>query len=338
MENDFLVRRGEADFDFYPYNPSKNAGAAFLALFTVMTSVHLVQVFMYRSWFFIVFTLGCAGKPTTETPHKHRTKTPQAEAGGCYGRMQAHNNIRQSDPFLIQLFLILGAVPLISASIYMSYSRVVRALEAEGHSLVRVSWVSKLYVLIDVACLVLQVMGTVMQAYGDDGIRENSIYYIAGGLIFQLVAFVVFVLLFLRIHVCVRKEATGPSDQPKVHWRRVMWAIYITSALIVVRNAVRIVEFLQGEDSSIAADETHLYVLDATPMLLVVIALAVAHPGRLIRSCRRRLRTRGSSDGVTLLDGRCESLPNEGTVLASAGSRAVSQRAPPDPFCRTVAN
>jgi hypothetical protein len=53
---------GQADFDFYKYNPSRPAGWTFCILFAVATVVHLGYIIPYRSWFFVPFTLGCAGK------------------------------------------------------------------------------------------------------------------------------------------------------------------------------------------------------------------------------------------------------------------------------------
>jgi hypothetical protein len=57
-----LFPRGEADFDFYKYNPSRPAGWTFCILFAIATVVHLGYIVPYRSWFFIPFTLGCAGE------------------------------------------------------------------------------------------------------------------------------------------------------------------------------------------------------------------------------------------------------------------------------------
>ena len=62
MGNPTIVPRGLADFDLYPYNPSKAAGYAFLVLFGVATIIHLSYIILLRSWFFIPFTLGCIGE------------------------------------------------------------------------------------------------------------------------------------------------------------------------------------------------------------------------------------------------------------------------------------
>ncbi|KAK3645579.1 hypothetical protein LTR56_009019 [Elasticomyces elasticus] len=250
------MAQGEADFDFYPYNPSNAGGWIFVVLFAIGAIVHLAYIVPYRAWFFIPFVLGAG-----------------AETGGYYGRAWAHNNIRLSDPYLLQLFLIIGATPLLSATIYI--------------------WISKIYVVIDVICLALQIMGTVIVAYDGDGDQQKAVNLVAGGLIAQLVAFIIFMLLALRVHLRLLRNPTHISGSSDIRWQKYFWALYATSTLVLVRNLVRIFEFLQGSDSTIIKHEVFLYVFDATPMFLVVLILAAVHPGRLMKSAR----------GVFKLDG-----------------------------------
>lgn len=44
--------------EFYPYNPSKPAGYAFVAIFGITTVMHLVLMFPYRAAYFIPLVLG----------------------------------------------------------------------------------------------------------------------------------------------------------------------------------------------------------------------------------------------------------------------------------------
>lgn len=222
------------------------------------------------------------------TPHQLSlllTHSSTAETGGYYGRAWAHNNTRMGDPYLLQLFLIIGATPLLSASIYMSLPRLTRALHAEEYSSIRISWLSKIYILIDIACLVLQVLGTVMQAYGSKDQQGEAVHIIAGGLGFQLAAFVVFMLLAFQIHRRLNKDPTFVSS--RLTWRPYFWILYATSALVLVRNLVRIVEFVQGGDGNIASHEAFLYVFEAWPMLMVVLGMAIFYPGRMLKNARQ---------------------------------------------------
>jgi hypothetical protein len=298
----FPRKNGEADFDFYPYNPSNVAGYIFVALFAVGSVVHLGYIIPYRTWYCIPFLLGCIGKSTTPNPNPNIEPqiltTLLAETGGYYGRAWAHDNRRAGSPYLIQLFLLIVAVPFLSASVYMTLSRMTRALEATNLSIVRISWISKIYILIDIACVVLQVMGTVTMAYGGADEQQKAINLVAGGLAFQLVAFVVFVLLAMRIHWRLNQEPTNVSS--RIRWRRYFWMLYVVSGLVLLRNLVRIVEFVQGIDGAVASHEAYLYIFDAVPMGLVVVLYTVLYPGQLMRSARRM--DKGTADAVRLMD------------------------------------
>jgi len=57
--------------------------------------------------------------------------------------------------------------------------------------------------------------------------------------------------------------------------------------LIVVRNTFRLIEFAAGHDNPLATHEAFLYVFDASLISLVVIALAIVHPGWLLKTIRR---------------------------------------------------
>ena len=74
MSYSWLQRRGNAPFDFYPYSPSKIGGWAFLILFGIASVTHIIQVFWHRSWFFIVFFLGCVGELLGNIKSQKKTK------------------------------------------------------------------------------------------------------------------------------------------------------------------------------------------------------------------------------------------------------------------------
>lgn len=180
----------------------------------------------------------------------------------------------------------------------MTLSRLVKALDATRYSLIRITWVSKIYILIDIACLVLQVMGTVTQAYGGADQQGTAIRLVAGGLVFQLVAFVVFMLLAAIVHRRLSKDPTEVSSRADVRWTKYFWALYAGSLLVLIRNLVRIVEYVQGADGAVASSEVYLYVFDALPMLAVVVLFTVLYPGRLIKRTKRA--PKASGDGLDM--------------------------------------
>jgi len=180
----------------------------------------------------------------------------------------------------------------------MTLSRLVKALDASHLSLVRISWVSKIYILIDIACLVLQVMGTVTQAYGGADKQDTAVNLVVGGLTFQLIAFVFFMLLAWTVHRRLAKEGTDISSRPEIKWKKHFWVLYAASILVLVRNLVRIIEYKQGPEGNIMNSEVYLYVFDAVPMFAVVLLYAVIYPGRVIKQTRRATKRHG--DGLDM--------------------------------------
>lgn len=186
----------------------------------------------------------------------------------------------------------------------MTLSRLVKALDASRLSLVRISWVSKIYILIDIACLVLQVMGTVTQAYGGEDKQDTAINLVTGGLAFQLVAFVFFMLLALVVHRRLANNGTDVSMRPDIKWRQHFWTLYVASLLVLVRNLVRIIEYKQGPSGAIASSEAYLYIFDAVPMFAVVLLYTVIYPGRMIKRTRGTGKRDSNGFEVPLVRGR----------------------------------
>ncbi|KAH6625098.1 putative RTA1 domain protein [Boeremia exigua] len=277
MASLYLVPRGEADFDLFPYNPSAGAGYAFLVMFGITAVIHVILMIMYRSWYFIPFILGCIG-----------------EAAGYYGRAWAHDNIRNGTPYLIQMMLILGSAPLLAATVYMTLGRLARNLDAANYCIIRSTWVSKIYILIDVASFGCQMAGSAAQASGEEGAKQG-IFIVKIGLGIQLAAFGLFLLMAVVLHMRLNSGPTAVSERPQVRWRKHMWTLYAVSFLIIARSLFRLIEFAQGPDGEILKSEWMMYAFDATLLLTSTVVFAVVHPGRLFRYIRKADGTAWSS-------------------------------------------
>lgn len=75
-------------------------------------------------------------------------------------RLINRSNVDSTPLYALQTVLILLAPPLYSASIYMVLGRLMRYLHAEHHSLIRVKWVTKIFVGGDVLSFLMQAAGT----------------------------------------------------------------------------------------------------------------------------------------------------------------------------------
>lgn len=205
------------------------------------------------------------------------------EACGYYCRAWSTADTHKILPFVLQGLLILAAPPLLAATIYMTFGRIVRNLKGETCSLISPKWFTTVFVLGDVICLASQLAGSVLRASDDVATNQRGSHVVLGGLILQVGIFCLFAILTSSFHIRFRR-IEAPLGLP---WARYMVVLYTLSVVFIARNLVRIVEFLQGGDGYITTHESMLYIFDGTFMLLAVILLLVIHPGQLFKAARR---------------------------------------------------
>ncbi|KAL5044559.1 hypothetical protein BDW71DRAFT_98079 [Aspergillus fruticulosus] len=272
--------------EFYPYNPSLPAGYAFMAIFGVATLIHLVLMIPYKAAYFIPFILGGI-----------------CETFGYHGRARSHNNRTGIGPWAQQQMLLLCGPPLLSASIYMTLSRLMTALNAEDHSPIRPKRLTLLFVLNDVICLLTQLVGAGLQVTGQEEVISIGNKAVLAGLIFTLVVFGWFIWVAGMFHRRLEAHPTAVSlDEGVGNWRVYMWVLYVVCGCMVVRNLVRTIEFGSPHGADVRRREVYIYVFDGVLMASVMVLWVVWHPGRFVKAARRVRR--GVEGGVELLGGK----------------------------------
>lgn len=216
------------------------------------------------------------------------------EIFGYFGRAQAHDAPDKAGPFILQNVLLLAGTPFLAATIYMSLRRVATALDSQHLSFISLRWLTKLYVLIDITCIVSQFIGAIIPASGEpDAITKGRTILIAG-LIVQLCALSIFILTSLYLYIRIRQE-TGPFlDSSLVRWRRYFRTIEAVTIVMIIRSIVRAVEYLQGQGGFVISHEVFIYLFDASLMFLVMLLFLIVHPGRLVKS-GTRMKWRGQT-------------------------------------------
>lgn len=82
-----------------------------------------------------------------------------------------------------------------------------------------------------------------------------------------------------------------------------MYALYLASAFIQVRNIVRIAEYIQGADGFVMSHEVFIYLFDAALMWLAITIFVVVHPGKLFKKAKRAEKDMSSSgDGLLAME------------------------------------
>lgn len=187
--------------------------------------------------------------------------------------------------------MILVAPALLAASIYMSLGRIIRLIQAEHHSIVRIGWLTKIFILGDVASFVTQAMGAVvLSQHEEDSLSKGSNIVIIGPAI-QIVFFGLFLVTAIVFHVRTNRHPTDRSRHPDIPWRRHVWVLYAASAIILIRCLFRFIEYRDissSEKSYLATKEWPNYIFDALLMLVVLILFFVYHPSEITALRRPR--------------------------------------------------
>lgn len=256
------------EFVFYSYKPSMAGAVIFIILFAIAALYHIWLLTKHRVWYFIPFVIGCL-----------------FEAVGYIGRAMSSSespNFTQN-PYIIQSVLLLLGPTLYAASIYMILGRLIVLLEADNYSIIKPKWLTKFFVLGDVLSFFAQGGGggllTTAKSQSDVRLGENVIL---GGLGIQVVFFGFFIVVTAVFHRRIRNDPTPKSVRTMAPWTRLLYALYATSMLIMVRSIYRVAEYAEGQGGELQSKEFWLYIFDALPMVVVAYVFIWMHPSKVI--------------------------------------------------------
>ncbi|ERT00407.1 RTA1 domain protein [Sporothrix schenckii 1099-18] len=289
-------------YPLWHYIPNRPGAIVFVVLFALMTALHGTRMVRHRMWFCIPFVIGGV-----------------FEIIGYLGRVLAYDQTGELIPYVLQSVFLLLAPVFFAATLYMTLGRVVlytmntvndaahahhsvhAVVAASSLSLLPPHWTTRVFVAADVVSFFIQAggAGILVQAHSASSSKTGQ-NVIVGGLVFQLVAFAVFVLSALVFDVRSRRhQASSPVA------RNILAMLYTTSLLVMLRNVVRAAEYATGQDSYLLTHEWVIYVLDGAPMLAVMAVFAVGYPAALQHDQRgmQPVATR-ASDNVELAGGR----------------------------------
>ncbi|KAE8391243.1 RTA1 like protein-domain-containing protein [Aspergillus alliaceus] len=254
----------DGGFKLFHYDPSLAAAVIFIICFLATTILHTYQLFRTRTWFFIPFLLG-----------------GYFEWVGYVARAIACNQTPNwtLGPYIVQAVLTLVAPALFAASIYMELGRTIVVLHAEKHSLIRVKWLTKIFVAGDVLSFLMQSAGAGLMGMKSKS-RENGPHIIVGGLVVQILFFGFFMISSAVFHMRMNRDPVADGGSG-FNWRRLLYALYGASALILIRSIFRLIEYAQGNDGYLVSHEWFMYIFDALLMFGTMLIFHVEHPSEL---------------------------------------------------------
>ncbi len=197
---------------------------------------------------------------------------------GYVGRAIGHSKTGDIGPFIFQSILILVAPALFAATIYMTLGRLIRATNGAKYSIVRVTWMTKIFVVGDVLSFFMQGAGGGIMASGDPDQLKLGERVILGALFLQILVFGLFVLASIIFHYRMRKQPTLQSLDSDLKWEKMLYVLYTVSAIIMIRNIFRVAEYAGGRDGALLRVEWPIYVFDALLMALTMIVFYWGYP------------------------------------------------------------
>ena len=128
------------------------------------------------------------------------------------------------------------------------------------------------------------------QAKSADDVKMGE-NIIIGGLFIQIIFFGFFMIVALVFHRRISNRPTRAAMMIDAPWKQLVYVLYISSGLIMIRSVYRVAEYVTGSEGVLMSKEFYLYCLDALPMLLVALSYNYFHPGQVInnQSQNRRL-------------------------------------------------
>jgi hypothetical protein len=189
------------------------------------------------------------------------------------------------DTFIVQTVMILVAPAVMAAACYQSFGRVAIWVVPPEFQTAKYLWVparrvTPIFVTCDIVSFFVQVIGGSMVAAASTAAKVNKGKNIVlAGLGLQLATFGFFVVASIRLNVQLRTRLRDVPVPKERNWQRYLDVVNVGTILILVRTALRLVEFADGTKGYLSTHEWFFYCFDAALMFVVVAIFIVFHPG-----------------------------------------------------------
>ncbi|CAE6417426.1 unnamed protein product [Rhizoctonia solani] len=172
------------------------------------------------------------------------------------------------------------------AGVYMLLSRLAFHLNAVDHLALSPRWLTKIFVTSDIFTFFVQATGGGLTAMDDPDKRDMGKKLFVGGLVAQLISFLLYTLIFALFVNRVRTQMTIEwNNRPNGlmrHWLALVIAMAISCVAIIIRSIFRTMENVQGRDSDLATKEGYFYVLDCFVLWISISVFIVVWPPRYL--------------------------------------------------------
>ncbi|KAB5585202.1 RTA1 like protein-domain-containing protein [Coniochaeta sp. 2T2.1] len=272
----------EACNAYYNFDPELAPAVAVAVIFGLFTLCHAVLAFIYNKRYAWVLIMGALWETLAFILH-------------ALGSLKQQNLGYAPGHAILYLLAPLW----INAFVYMTVARMIYFFVPEQKiGGIKSTSLSKIFVAADIVTFLVQAVGGSMASPGAETgtIKTGLTVYMVGMGIQEacILAFVFLMILFHRRVVRLDTEggrwngAVEPAGSESMFvrgWGMSLFALYGVLGVITIRIVYRIAEFAKGvtPTNPIPFHEVYSYVLDAFPMMLALLLLAIWHPGRVLQ-------------------------------------------------------
>lgn len=266
VDPDFPNPKGpnDAPIIIYGYTPSLVLAILAVLLFAISAGLHAYQIFRYRTKYMIPIVIGCV-----------------MEAIGYTFRIisnrQSPYNINW---YVIQYFFIVCAGVVITSSIYAMLTKLIDAT-GQRYSLLAPKTVLIIFLACDFFATIIQMAGSAAIGAMETAQKDSSTakYILLSGLVFQVVAFLVFLILLSNFIYRARHVILSILRPFTV-------AMLAATILIYIRTLYRMAETVRAVNKKHPTTEAWFGVLEFAPVVVAVFLFNVWHPGAWINKLR----------------------------------------------------
>ncbi|KAK9843110.1 hypothetical protein WJX74_007151 [Apatococcus lobatus] len=264
-------------YDYYHFQPSRDIAIVALSLYLAVALAILILTIKARSWFMLIPTI-----------------VGLLEMGGyaCRIRMLSHP---LRGVYIAQQCLLIIPPSFLALIDYIVLGRLVKMIQAakpptsSSYRNLKPKWLTWSFFTVELISLALQGAGAGISSSSDDGPGGGGNSQTVGRilLIIGLAALVCVIIFFLTTLIYVSTSPIYRVNAPAL--KPVYAGLYITVALLLIRNIFRLIEFGQGWHGGIADHEVYFYVFDGLMMLIWLLVVLPLHFGILLRPVQTQL-------------------------------------------------
>ncbi|KAJ7200844.1 RTA1-domain-containing protein [Mycena pura] len=259
------------------YVPHEYVAIIFLVLFGISTILHTVQATYYRMWWLFPTAIICG----------------LGEIIGWSGDLWAALASSSQNPFMMQFTsTVLAPTPLVAVNFILLSWTVTRL--GSCYSRLAPIWYAIILLSCDILALIVQIIGGgIASSATAPSFANSGANIMLTGVILQFAVFFVYSLLFVDVLRCYHmdlpvrtgQDASGRSKLDS-KLKTMIAALAFTTLVLFIRSVYRIIQLAGGWSGHMMYAEVDLAALDGGMVVLVMFAINVAHPGRLLGESR----------------------------------------------------